>query len=404
MNLDVGDVCGCITSDLPLSEKAQAYVDLLLAPTGEAALAGEPAAIINNLQSTEKASLDHCTADDLEILAAICGLMLNVAAQPSGRDSVLNAFEGRSDAFSTLCCFVAFPPSLSAGNDKKRIESIRVDFKNAQNLAAEQLPQSLTPAQDSEAYLKVMSCCVRIFMLLATSEIASELCESRHFDKGTLRLVELVGRYRPPISEDRKCLAECQLAVVSRDALCAITSFGTDAACAFVHEAHHPFLPSVSAESLISSVRTPSSIAFSPKPLRDLERINALRASNTESGEEHAKDAQPKTAHWFNLLGVVSLSVLSRWYTGHWLAPLATASTIWPWLASFLVLPPSLDLLTIPIGCFSGIPAESMGLLSRIGMSLILTIPTFFAFETIPKGHLVKYCMPARMKSVLGYT
>lgn len=61
---------GCISPDMPLAAKAQAYVDLLLAPSGEAALIGEPAEICAQLGPA--AVFDNCTADDLEVLSAIC--------------------------------------------------------------------------------------------------------------------------------------------------------------------------------------------------------------------------------------------------------------------------------------------------------------------------------------------
>lgn len=304
---------------------------------------------------------------------------------PRGGNAVVDAFKGRPEAFSTFCCFMAHTPSLSDGSEKTSIEPVSVDFTNAESIGPELLPDALSPEQNSAPYMRVMSCCVKLFLLLATLKVATELCESRHFLKAALRLVELVGRHRVPMSKDER--AVYQLAVLARDALCAVTSFGTEEACAFVNTACHPFLPSVSAESLVASVRSTSGIAFSPKPL----------GTSQDSEGETADTSAACLA-----LYAASLSILSRWHTGLWLAPLSTLQTVWPWFAAFVVLPSGLRSLSVPAGCFWGIPATSMGTLLRIVTALALAIPTVVVFE-VSEEPLVKHFMPARVKRLLNY-
>lgn len=374
---------------MPLPEKAHAYIDLLLAPSGEAVLLGEPAAICNQLP-VKATDLDNCTGDDLEVLTAICGMAMKVAAapgMPAGRDALVDAFKSRPEAFATLFCFMAYTPLLSSNGNMMGPDS--VDCKNARELDDADLPKTLSSAQDADTYLRVITCCVKLFLTLATSSAAKELCKSRHFDDAALRLVELAGRQRPPINE--KALAEFQLAVLARDTLCAITSFGTEEACSFVNEAHHPFLPSVSAASLIASVRSPSGIDFVPKP---------LWSSCEAEGIDRPSFAESDTAQY--LLCAASLSILSRCRTGLWLAPISTLRPMWPWLAPYVVLPSGIRVLAVPLGCFFSGPAMTMGITSRILTALALTIPTGVVFDQMEEV-CVKYFLPARMKRLLGY-
>ena len=93
--------CGAVSPSLGPFAKARAYVDLLLAPPGEAVLMGEAAEVTATIGYE---ALEHCTGDDLEVLTAFCGLanaVENGDSSPGGV-AVIAALKARPEALASL--------------------------------------------------------------------------------------------------------------------------------------------------------------------------------------------------------------------------------------------------------------------------------------------------------------
>ena len=284
-------------------------------------------------------ALEHCTGDDLEVLTAFCGL--DGDSSPGGA-AVIAALKARPEALASLCSFMAFTPCLAAGS-AKGFDSYDVDFKGA-NSTSKLLP--LTPAQSSEAHFLVMASCVRLFLLCATSELAPVLCSVDHFEHSVLRLVELVGRHRPPMREAD--MRDISLATFATKALCAIGS-ADSRACAFINGATHPFGGS-KATDLMFAVNGASS-QFRSQP----------------------EDCLP--LHVTIPMAAVFLSIFSRCLTGSWFSPAATLWFLAPWFVLFVVLPSGFwQTLMLSVANFWSLPSTT---------SIFLRVPLAILFSVI---------------------
>jgi len=126
----------------------------------------------------------------------------------------------------------------------------------------------MTPEQLGEPYSAVITPALAVLRVVATSSAAGdpkalaltgELCKSRHARKALLRLVAVLGRWRPVLHED-----ELAPALLAREALVALCLAHTQCA-AFVDHACHPFLgDSVRARQLIEAVEVVSPLSLPP--------------------------------------------------------------------------------------------------------------------------------------------
>ena len=103
---------------MPPDIKAEAYVDLVLAPDGETMLGGEAALINVRLgQRGFDGPLLSCTSEELEMVSAVVGLTqslwLDLRFATDIRPTVRGAMLRRApESLAALTAFIAFTPPL----------------------------------------------------------------------------------------------------------------------------------------------------------------------------------------------------------------------------------------------------------------------------------------------------
>ena len=193
-------------------EKAMAYVRLMLAPSGEAVLMGEP---YGHVHAIGQDNLMSCCADDFEVLAACSGL-----AQLDPK-AVCLAIRERPEALSTIGAWLAYTPCIGAKETPVGFD-VDINFKSPEDSDTLQM----TPDQTCVPYLKAVLGAVALLQAVARDAmmkavVLEHLCGSRHFTSCLHRLVKLIGRYRMAAMSAPE-LAENQLALLARDALLAL--------------------------------------------------------------------------------------------------------------------------------------------------------------------------------------
>ena len=212
---------GCIDPMMPPIIKAEAYVDLILAPDGETMLQGEPA-IINSLlgQRGFDGPLLGCTSEELEMVSAVVGLAR------IGQTAVRVAMLRRApESLAALAAFMAFTPELIEKDDDEKdgwsyegclkdpmsrdpddLRVRRCEFTSRHpsgrgppyKCKESHLP--LAPPQASECYGRVMTACLNVLLTLSephepgATQAVAQLQASPAFVPLVQRLMELVAR------------------------------------------------------------------------------------------------------------------------------------------------------------------------------------------------------------------
>lgn len=269
---------GMINPGLQKPIKAAAYVDLLLAPTGAAAMYGEPSAILAALD--RDSNLKFCGSDATEVIAASAGLMQLMGEGEDGLAAVRAALCQRPEALSVIAAFLAYTPFIGGEESTPPAERAAFDVANLsfKDPEACQSPPKLTPEQTSVASGKA-TLGVTAVLLCAVgggrsmrSLVRRHFVGSRHFRACMLRLVALVGRYNPVgmatanADEADKARVSHQLAMVARDALCALCMHHRPCLDLIDEPAMHPFMKNgVTARSLIAAIRMQGSPLQMPR-------------------------------------------------------------------------------------------------------------------------------------------
>jgi len=217
---------------MPPQEKAEAYVELAEAASGEAMLAGEAAEFEHALgQDGWSGPLMQCNSDELEVITAVLGLG---RVLEDDHVAVRLAMQRSPAILSVLCTFLAYTPELrhKERGDESIAWSFEGELKEAdwsfegaftpqqiydgtnykgencapvrvcdftQDKAVERYLE-LSPPQSSACYCHVMRACLELLALAADAQFPhsdSTLCRlqaSACFAPCVQRLMELVGR------------------------------------------------------------------------------------------------------------------------------------------------------------------------------------------------------------------
>ena len=226
-----GPAPGEIYSTMRPRTKAHAYTDLLLAPTGEAVLIGEPEEWIDRVGHENLAS---CSSDAREIIAALGGLEV---LTDEDAQSVVAALGYRADeAMPLLCAFLAFTPYIGTVEPGQGFEAAaKVDFKSP---GSSERAFASTAEQDGDAYFTVVTSVLAVLRIICCtapsgSPLTKVILSSPHAAQCLRRCVGLAGRYMPRVREP-----ELTAALLAREILCALCT-ASDSALAFVEAADH---------------------------------------------------------------------------------------------------------------------------------------------------------------------
>jgi hypothetical protein len=264
---------GMIHPGLEDAKKAECYVDLLLAPSGEAQIYGEPSALLNEVGGDHFQTLGD---DEREVIAATLGLTQLASKGSNSLHAVRSAISKRPKALSTAAAWLAYtPPIGTRSSDVAGATNGRAfAFKSPE---ASDSPRTLTDEQDGVPYLKAVAGAVSLILSAAGDAksrklVQSHLCQSPHFENCMFRLVALVGLYRE-VALKPDDLARNQVAMLARDTICALCE-RQSACAAFIDEAHHPFRKSVAARQLVEAIRVDSNLQLhqeGKRPALDVE-------------------------------------------------------------------------------------------------------------------------------------
>ena len=249
---DDGPRPGEILPSMRSRTKAHAYVDLLLAPRGQALIAGEPVAFINEVGHE---NLMACSTDEMEIVAAMGGLEMLVDEDPK---IVMAALAVRAaEVMHTLCAWLAFTPFIGARTPPTGFKAAdRCNFKAPEG----EQGLTMTAEQSGRPYFAVITSALAVLRTVCdppsavenAEECINELCKSKHGALAVLRCVELVGRYTVETTEP-----ELTALLLAREAICALAAARAPVA-SFLCRAAHPFNPSRSARSLLEAMEVAS--------------------------------------------------------------------------------------------------------------------------------------------------
>lgn len=261
-------------------------VDLLLAPSGEGRLSGEPAALLSAIGHE---NLGLCTADDMEIIAASLALMHGLDSEPSieGRGAFREALVPRPEALATIAAWLAYTPYIGPlidrkGRDTSAAQEYRnyscelespVDFRRPEASDA----QRLSPEQSSEPYFKAMRGPVEMLLMAAPDKelrplVRQHFVGSKHFEPAMLRLVALAGRWNGCAFKPEEQLGN-QIAFAARDAIGALCSHHKPCVD-LIDRATHPFLRSIEARGMLEAIPTaaiPRAAGLPPKGARHVD-------------------------------------------------------------------------------------------------------------------------------------
>lgn len=242
-----GRPAGMIDPRMPPEMKAERYVELALAPSGQAMLMGEEAMVFDSMGSGPMdGPLGNCNADELEVIASIMGLSRMLDANPDSVAIQITLAMQRSPAFfGVLCSFIAYTPDLRENENDAKAHTrwgfegdlkgsdwpVEGDYAPQQvydgtNYKGEQCfpvrlceftPETpgeggapfkcveryleLSPPQRSKSYFRVMSGALELLGLIAdvqwpgSDQTFRRLCACASFVPCVQRLMELVARW-----------------------------------------------------------------------------------------------------------------------------------------------------------------------------------------------------------------
>lgn len=214
--------------------KAHAYVDLMLAPSGEAMLMGEPAMMTAALGSRGfDGALMGCTTDELEMVAAV--MAFTRIGQGAVRDAMLRR---APESLGALCAFIAYTPDLSdtpqhikeergmpnandgwsfEGSiknamsrhpDNNRVRLCEFTSRNPSGKGApfncKEVYLSMSPPQRDQCYCTVMAACLQALLTVCdpddpgATHAMRQLQACPAFVPCVQRLMELVARWGEP--------------------------------------------------------------------------------------------------------------------------------------------------------------------------------------------------------------
>ena len=214
--------------------KAHAYVDMMLAPSGEAVMMGEEAMMTAALgECGFDGALMACTSDDLEVISAI------MAFTRIGPTAVRDAMLARApESLAQLCAFIAYTPELSAtpmhvrekqgwpnandawqfegdlkepmsyAPDDNRVSLSEFTSRNANGRGApfhrKETMLALSPPQSEQCYCTVMAASLQLLITVCdpdepgATHALRQLQASPAFVPMVQRLIELVARWGEP--------------------------------------------------------------------------------------------------------------------------------------------------------------------------------------------------------------
>lgn len=274
---------------------AVACIDLLLAPSGEGRLFGQPAALLSTIGHD---NLGRCTADDLEIIAASLALMHCTFGSPDsieGMKRLRKALVPRPEALATIAAWLAYTPYIGPLKDKKgrdtraaeehrewsfELEYGPIDFKRPE---ASDAPR-LSPEQSSEPYFKAILGPVAMILMAAPDKelrplVRQHFVGSKHFEPAMLRLVALAGRWNAEAYKPEEQLGN-QIALTARDAIGALCAHHKPCVD-LIDRAKHPFLKSIEARGMLEAIpraaNAPRATCLPPKGARHVDDPMTLR-------------------------------------------------------------------------------------------------------------------------------
>ena len=216
---------GDIDPRMPPALKAEAYVDLILAPGGQSMLAGESALIHEALgQRGFNGPLLGCDSDELEMVAAVVGLT------QIGQGAVREAMLRRApESLAALAAFMAFTPPLIDGRrddddvtsgwtyegtlkdpmctdpDELRVRACEFTSCHPSGQGApydcKETYHALAPPQASKCYCRVLTACCNVLLTVCdphepgATQAVAQLQASPAFVPLVQRLMELVARW-----------------------------------------------------------------------------------------------------------------------------------------------------------------------------------------------------------------
>lgn len=247
---------GAISPGMAPREKAEAYIDLMLAPSGQAVLVGEPATFTARLGHE---NLMHCNADELEIIAAFFGLQQITAVNFK---VVLCAITKRPAVLPTLCAWLAYTPYVGSEAASGFSSRQEIDFKEPESFDGS---LSMTPEQRGSRYYAMMHSCLELLDLVVSeggSWLIRDFCNSRHARKAMLRLVALCG-HSDRTHKAKPTASEMAIVFSARDILCALCTKAEP--CATLLDcSKHPFLESVAARAAVEAISNDSPLQLPP--------------------------------------------------------------------------------------------------------------------------------------------
>jgi len=199
---DMTGTPGYIRGDEPAVVRASMYVDLLLAPSGEACLVGEPALFMQQVGQT---NLMLCTTDELECIAAFAGLHSLATTAGAARD-VGVAMALRPASLSSLCLWIGCAPRLGPEDDpgdawraerpERQGHAIQADFKRPFRSPAD---APLPLPQQAPAYAQVMTASLELLRAVCLQDEIGPCAihaarSGRHTGALLHRLTELASR------------------------------------------------------------------------------------------------------------------------------------------------------------------------------------------------------------------
>ena len=240
-------------------------------------LDGEPSAILDNLGQDH---LRWCSGDAKEIIAASFGLMELMGEGEDGLNAVRVEIARRPGILAVIAAWLAYTPFI--GNADKLPSGFDVDkfsFKDPEKSAA---LDRITPEQRSIAYGKAVLGAVAVLLCAVGGgrsmrpHVRQHFVGSRHFRNCVLRLVALVGAYQRldttatsggeanDAGVDERRVGN-HLALVSRDALCALCKEHRPCLDLVDKPLLHPFNPDATARSLVAAIPLSGSPLQMPK-------------------------------------------------------------------------------------------------------------------------------------------
>lgn len=280
------------------------YVDLMLAPSGKALIPedSEPAQLLEQLQPT----LESCSTDVTELIAALSGLELLTETDPQG---VVAALGHRADeVMPVLALFLACTPYIGTKEDDAFATAALIEWKCSST--AEERTYALTPQQGEAPYFAVITSALAVLRVVCVASanaakpgaakpnrdartLSRAFVRARHAGLALSRCVALIGEYK--IADADGCASEALLtaALLGRETLCALAT-EHEAVARYVDSAVHPFDTEQRARALIEAMdlRSPFHLA----PLRDWPHPSALacawEAVTTHGDLQSALDAE----------------------------------------------------------------------------------------------------------------